>query len=173
MMYFLDFDRTLFDTDAFIRHVKMRPEVSSLTYDTETQLAEALHTLIGEEKLTFSEGELKQFLYGDAPEMLRHLGNEGCILTYGIPAFQKLKVENATLGIPRISALYTDHIRKGEFMKDRIFGYGANIVFVDDSVVELENMQLCCPQVKSYEIRRDGAQGDGRWPVIRGLDELP
>ena len=173
MMYFLDFDRTLFDTDAFIEHVQKHPVVAGLSFASEALLAGALHTLLEERKLVFREGELKQFLYGDVPEMLRHLGNEGCILTRGIPQFQKVKVENATLGIPRISTLYSGFVRKGEFMKERIQAFGASVVFVDDTVEELEDMSLHCPQVKSIEIRRDGGKGDGRWPVIRSLDELP
>lgn len=172
-MYFLDFDRTLFDTDAFIEHVKKHPLVAGLSVASETALASELHGFLEEKRMMFQEGELKQFLYGDVPEMLRHLGNEGCIITYGIPAFQKMKVKNATTGIPRISALYTGDMRKGEFMKDRIHAYGGSVIFVDDSVIELESMTEHCPTVKSYEIRRDGGTGDGRWPVIRSLDELP
>lgn len=172
-MYFLDFDRTLFDTDAFVDHVKKHPLVSALPVSSEESLALELHTLLTGKQMVFQDGELKQFLYGDVPEMLRHLGNEGCIITYGIPEFQKMKVENATKGIPRISALYTDHVRKGEFMKERMHAYGGSVIFVDDNVIELEGMSEYCPHVTSYEIRRDGRAGDGRWPVIRSLDELP
>lgn len=173
MTYFLDFDRTLFDTDAFVAHLVKRPDAELfLSHESEEMLAAVLNRLCEEGKVSFAPDELKPFVYADVPEFLRMAGNEAIILTFGNPKLQKLKIENALAGIPRVSVLYTD-IRKGEFMKDRIMAYGASPVCVDDRAVELESLALHCPSAKLFEMRRDGGKGDGRWPVIHTLAELP
>lgn len=173
MMYFLDFDRTLFDTDAFIEHLKGRPDTGAVYSEAEDQFSVRLGELSEKGQLSFAPGELTRFLYADTSEFMRMMGNEAVIVTYGNPTFQKLKVENACAGIPRISAHYTGAVRKGEYMKERMIGYGASCVFADDNVIELANMAEHCPNVRMYEMRRDGKEGDGRWPVIRSLAELP
>ncbi len=174
MMYFLDFDRTLFDTDTFIEHLVKRPGAERYVHHkNEELLASALNTLVQKGEMVFTPDELKPFVYADVPEFMRMAGNEATILTFGNPELQKLKIDNALAGIPRVSVLYTADIRKGVFMKERIIGYGASCVFVDDRALELEDMALHCPGVRLFEMRRDGKEGDGRWPVIRTLAELP
>jgi hypothetical protein len=173
MMYFLDFDRTLFDTDAFVGHLMKRADTLKLKTSSEEQLAEILNTLSEQGELAFAPGELKKFVYADVPETLRSLGNEAVILTYGNPTLQKLKITNALEGIPRISVLYTGNTRKGEFMQERIAGYGVDALHVDDRIIELENLSEHVPHIRLFEMRRDGELGDGRWPVIHSLSELP
>lgn len=173
MMYLLDFDRTLFDTDAFVAHVLRRADVASLHNETEEALASTLATLVARGELAFAPGELAPFVYRDVSEFLRAAGNEAVILTFGDPALQKLKIDSALAGIPRVSALYTSDERKGAFMRERIGAYGAAPLFVDDRAIELEDMARACPSVRLFEMRRDRASGDGRWPVIRSLAELP
>ncbi len=173
MVYLIDFDYTIFDSAAFIAHVLRRPETACLRDRPEEELARALDELSSEGALAFEPGELKPFVYPDVPEFLRSAGNEAVILTFGNPALQRMKVENALAGIPRVSAFYTGAVRKGEYMKDRIAAYGSSIAFADDRALELENMAAHCPHVRAFEMRRDGAPGDGRWPVIRSLEDLP
>ncbi len=173
MMYFLDFDYTIFNSGAFIAHLLERPGTMHLRAHPEEELAGILNELSIKGDLAFEPDELKPFVYPDVPEFLRMAGNEAVILTFGNPALQRMKITNALAGIPRVSALYTDAVRKGEFMKDRIGMYGNSIVFVDDRAVELADMAAHCPQVRLFEMRRDDAPGDGRWPVIRSLIELP
>lgn len=172
MIYFLDFDRTLFDPDAFVVHLIGREGGERLAKPTEEALRAATARFIESGGTTLAPGELRPFVYKDVPEFLRAFGNEAIILTFGDPTLQRRKVENALAGIPRISALYTGDMRKGEFMKDRIAAYGSSISFVDDRPIELESMATHCPQVRLFEMRRDGATGDGRWPVVRSLTEL-
>lgn len=172
MTYFLDFDRTIFDTDAFIAHLLAKPDIERLRHESEEELGRILDDLVKAGAVSFAPGELTPFVYPDVPEFLRMAGNSAVILTYGNPALQKLKVENALAGIPRVSALYTQ-VRKGEFMRDRIAAYGSETIAVDDRDFELESLAAECPKTRLYEMRRDSAAGDGRWPVIHSLTELP
>ncbi len=173
MMYFLDFDRTLFDTDAFIAHLLKREGAERYQHlDSEEKLASKLNELSEQGEISFTPEELKPFVFSDVPEFMRMVGNEGMILTFGNPALQKLKILAALEGIPRISVIYTGDVRKGEYMKERITAYG-NTLLVDDRPLELEIMARDCPHVRLFEMRRDGEKGDGRWPVIHSLAELP
>jgi hypothetical protein len=172
-MYFLDFDRSAFDTETFTAYLRTKlidPEVSNLST---TELGLAMNALIQEGIVTFAPGELSQFLYEDAARVLRDKENGVMFITFGNPAFQRAKVESAIYGIPRISTIYTGDMRKGDFIGPHIGMYGATSVFVDDTPVELEILAARCPQAVLYEMRRDGGLGDGRWPVIRSLSELP
>lgn len=173
MMYFLDFDRTCFDTDAFITYLKAHPVARSLQGGTEQEYARALNTAVLQGALSFGPGELSQFLFEDAARFLRDKENGVMLITYGNAAFQKAKVESALHGIPRISTIYTGDVRKGDFIAPHIGMYGATPTFVDDTVLELEIFSASCPGAVVYEMRRDGGAGDGRWPVIHSFNELP
>ena len=173
MMYFLDFDRTTFDTDAFITYLKAHPIAGDLQGGTEQEYARALNDAVLEGTLSFSPGELSRFLYEDAGRFLRDKENGVMLITFGNPAFQKQKVESALYGIPRISTIYTGDVRKGDYLAPHIGMYGQSPVFVDDTVAELEIFSSKCPGARVFEMRRDGGAGDGRWPVITSLTELP
>lgn len=95
------------------------------------------------------------------------------VITYGVRKFQESKVESAITGIPRISTIYTNDVRKGDVIGPHIGMYGASPVFVDDAPIELEIFEARCPGAQIFEMRRDGGVGDGRWPVIHSLTELP
>jgi len=153
MMYFLDFDRTLFNTDAFIASMQSR--------------------LAALDDLSFAPGELTPFIYSDVPEFLRALGNEAVIVTHGNPVLQRMKIESALAGIPRVSAIYVNQELKGPHLATRLAGSGARALFVDDTPLQLESVETHCPAVALYEMRRDGGTGDGRWPVVRSLLDLP
>lgn len=152
MMYFFDFDRTLFDTDSFKK-----------------DYTEAVQT----RKLSAPHGALAKYVYPDVPEILRALGNEAVIITYGDVAWQRAKVESALADIVRLTVLYAGDAVKAEFLKQWPGYYGAPAQFIDDTVEELDSVAAAFPAIKNYEMRRDGGAGDGRWPVIRSLFELP
>lgn len=152
MMYFLDFDRTLFDTDTF-----------------KVDYAES----IAVRKLTCVRGELTRYLYPDVPEILRALGNEAVIITYGDALWQRAKIESALAGIVRLTVLYDpEGVSKADFLKQWPGYHGAPACFVDDCVSELDGMAAAFSHIKPYEMRRDGGSDDGRWPVIRSLFEV-
>lgn len=173
MMYFLDFDRTVFDTDTFYLSLKDHPVLAPLHAQASEDRAQFVRDAVALESFSFAPGELSRFVYEDAARFLRDKENGVMLITFGNPAFQKAKVESAIHGIPRISTMYTGDVRKGTYIAPHIGLYGQAPVFVDDAPLELEILAAHAPGAQLYEIRRDGMPGDGRWPVIRSLSELP
>ncbi len=190
MMYFLDFDRTLFDSDAYnrslidepgcapfkeeIRAVLEQGREHSLSGGKQRQIVwDKLSEAIASGAVVFPPGHLTRFLYADVAEFLRGLGNEAVIVTFGQIDRQRVKVESSLAGIPRVTAWYTGDMPKADFMKEKLGSYSAPLYFVDDHPLEIARMQELCPQVTLFEMRRDGKEGDGRWPVVRSLTELP
>lgn len=172
MMYFLDFDRTCFDTDSFIVYLKTHPVAGQWSHLHEMEFGTMLNSAVAEGSLTFAPGELSRFLYEDAGRFLRDKENGVMLITHSNPALQKAKVESALYGIPRISTIYTGDVRKGEYLAPHIGMYGATPIFVDDTVLELEIFSANCPGAVVYEMRRNGEPGDGRWPVLTSLSSL-
>ena len=171
-MYFLDFDRTCFDTDSFLHYLAVHPHTKQYAHLSEQELGRVLNEDVESGVLSFAPGELSQFLYEDAGRFLRDKENGVMLITYGNPDLQKIKVESALYGIPRISTLYTGNMRKGEYIAPHISMYGNAPVFVDDSREELEILSNRCPNAVVYEMRRDGREGDGRWSVLNSLTKL-
>lgn len=147
-MYLLDFAGTLFDLASFEMYA--RPSDGP-----------------------YAPGELSRFLYPDARSFLMEKGNSAMIVTAADKVADANFMQSALEGIPRIAVMYTNGVLKGDFLAPYIGMYGASPIFVDDSVSHLESMAEQCPQVRLYEMRRDGGAGDGRWPVIHALAELP
>lgn len=172
-MYFLDFDRTTFDTDSFITYLLSHPVASTFASTDELDFARRLNEAVLSGELTFAPGELSPFLYEDAGRFLRDKENGVMLITFGNAAFQKEKIESALYGIPRITTIYTGEKRKGEFMAPHMSMYGAHPVFVDDTPLELELLATYAPDAVLYEMRRNKATGDGRWHTITTLSELP
>lgn len=174
MIYFLDFDRTLFDTPKFVEYLHTRDDTKKILQDTAYEdIAETLVPFIESEEVKFIPGELGKFVYSDVMEFLRMTGNGSVIVTYGTVLFQRVKIDSALFGIPRVSARYTGKTKKGPFLSKYAEHYPGEKLFVDDKPEVLENIAMHCPDVKMYEMRRDGSAGDGRWNVINSLNELP
>lgn len=172
MMYYLDFDRTLFDTVAYMEYLKTRPGTSKYASLAAPEHARALDADVRDGVLTFEPGELSRFLYPDGAQCLRDKENAATIITFGNRFLQEAKVKSATYGIPRVSAMYTSEIRKGAHLAPHVHLH-RDAVLADDSVLELEILAAECPGIRLFEVRRDEREGDGRWPVIRSLAELP
>lgn len=190
MLYFLDFDRVLFDTDAYNASLADEPAC--------TQFADELRAVIslsrdetltggGERErawekvsealrigaLTFAPGYLARFVYKDVSEFLRSAGNEAVIVTYGEETRQRAKIESALAGVVRLTTLYTGDVPKARYLASWPGYHGQKAVFVDDRIAELEELAARFPSLSLYEMRRDARGGDGRWPVIHSLAELP
>lgn len=172
MRYYVDFDRTCFDTDSFIEYVKVREDTKHVAELPEMELAGKLNDMTKDGTLAFAPGELSRFLFADAAQFLRDKENAVTIITFGNKEFQEIKVKSAIHGIPRMSVMYTGDIRKGLYLGPHTHLH-ADAILVDDSPLELETLAKECPPMKLYEMRRDGGEGDGRWPVIHSLTELP
>lgn len=172
MRYYLDFDRTVFDTEAFYAYVEEREGGALFAGIPREEYASTLHSMAHEGKITFDPGELSQFIYPDAAQFLRDKENAVTIITFGDITFQQMKVKSALHGIPRMSVIYTGDVRKGEYLAPHTHLHEGAIV-VDDLPIELEGYTTHCAPMQLFEIRRNGAPGDGRWSIIRLLTELP
>ena len=190
MTYFLDFDRTLFDTEAYYTHLVDRSECKEFRDDMlllrqppadglgsgdafRQNVWSKISALLESGALAFGPGELSIFLYADVVEFLRQMGNEAIIITFGDKLRQRAKVESALSGVVRLTVLYTELVHKADFLLQYPHLVPAQAIFVDDYVYELEKMSQAFPAAKLFQMRRDGTGGDGRWPVIRSLHELP
>lgn len=172
-MYFIDFDRTLFDTERFFTYLNTHPLFKDVYESTQGDRASMVAHVLKNPEFSFFKGELSQFLYEDASSFLREKENSAMIITFGNPAFQKAKVVSAVEGIPRVQALYTGDVRKAVFIAPHLDMYGPTPTFVDDAPLELDLLQEHCPQARLFEMRRDGGIGCGRYPVIHSLRDLP
>lgn len=114
--------------------------------------------------------EASETAYEDARAFLHAMGNEAILISR---AESRDEIQTALSGIPRLTIILTHNKPKAEFLSEQSHLLAAQSLFVDDSPGELALMETLHPQVKLYEIRRDGKEGDGRWPVVRSLAELP
>jgi hypothetical protein len=190
MTYFLDFDRTLFDTDAYNEYLLTLPACASFRTELsevfkvgrdETKLSPEFRAVVWDKitdviksgVLSFAPGELSQFVYHDVPEFLRHMGNEAIIITYGEKTHQKAKLESALSGTVRLTVLYTEDLLKSEYLEKYPHLVPGQAIFVDDLAEHLEGVEKTFPHVSLYEMRRDGEEGSGKWKTIHSLTELP
>ncbi len=185
MKYFLDFDRTIFDTPAFKKSVARRPTILELlkqakdviaslfTHGTERRLRlfrSALGAYLSHGRFMLTPGELKAFLYPDVPAFLAT--HDCTIVTYGVEMFIRAKVTSALTDIAIGDVVYTSRKKGRTIRRLTAEKESGPFVFVDDAHFQLESVARWCPDVKVVEIRRDNLPGDGRWPVVRSLDEL-
>lgn len=189
-MILLDFDRTLFDTDAFYKFLineeacaaykdelailfeKKREKVFS-TEDERTKLLDRITASIVDGSLQFPPGSLTQFLYPDVVLFLKSMENNAIVITHGERVRQQAKVEGALSGIPRLTIWYTELAPKAEFLAHTTAWLGPKPLLVDDLPQELERVNVTRPDFTLIEMRRDREKGDGRWPVAHSLGELP
>jgi hypothetical protein len=151
MTYFLDFDRTLFDTYAFKKKFGM---------------------FLSLEEPYLQHLDLKGYVYPDVPSFLATYSKSSTIVTFGVRMFLIAKVTDALSTFPTERVVYATR-GKGHVIRKLTANKKGPFIFVDDMHFQLESVSKMCPEVKVYEIRRDGREGNGRWPVIRSLEELP
>ncbi len=170
--YFLDFDRTLFDTSTFLAYLIKREGRKDIYDSSDTEAATLFNDAAAAGLLSFSSGELLPFMYPDAESFLNAHAKESVIVTYGNVALQKAKLENIFASRPDVRVIYTGDERKGPFIAKLVREYPGPHFFFDDKPVELESVGSECPDVSLFEMRRDGAAGSGRFPVLRSFGEL-
>jgi hypothetical protein len=185
MKYFLDFDRTIFDTVSFKKAIKRRPTVLELLRQLKVSVREMITpthpvgrrstflktfgTFLSHGRFAFTTEELRRFLYPEVPEFLQ---NHDCtIVTYGVRAFITAKVTTALSDLPLVDIVYTSR-KKGRTIKRLTQEAKDECTFVDDAIFQLESVTAHCPDVTVIEIRRDDGPGDGRWNVIHSLSDL-
>jgi hypothetical protein len=185
MKYFLDFDRTIFDTPAFKKAIARRPTVLELlrqmkeatkelvspgeSMSRRRSLAKTFGTFLSHGRFTISSEEVVQYLYPDVPDFLRT--HDCTIVTYGVRAFITAKVSTTLKEFAETPIVYTSR-RKGRTIKRLCAETDDKCTFIDDAHFQLESVSLICPTVTIVEMRRDGTSGDGRWKVIHSLADL-
>jgi hypothetical protein len=94
---------------------------------------------------------------------------QSIVITSGIPSVQRAKIEHS--GVSRIvsDVLYAGLTHKGDAVAARNDG---DAVFVDDSPSQIDAVLKLCPSIRPFEMRRDGKEASGKYPVVHDLSEL-
>ncbi len=193
MTYFLDFDRTIFNTEVFLPYLADLPALSKfkvaihmvlvkgrgrgLSSDAEREeLWKTINEMYQEGKFTFGEGELERFVFPDALDFLKKHSNESVVVTSaGVdPYFQEGKLKSSG-----VSAMVAESVfvvvggLKGPVVEGLLSKYPGPYVFIDDLIPQIDSVAESCPQVAAYEMRRDTGESSGRYHVLRSFSELP
>ncbi len=193
MTFFIDFDRTIFDFDAFIPTLVDEPGLATIRerllevvkiprgfspeHDQKRNaLWDEVHRLYVSGAFSFPERSLAQFVYPDAREFLEGRGKGSVIVTKGgfQLAFQKGKVEaSGILDLVSHCEYVLRDTPKGEAIQKLLSQYPAPYAFIDDFPKELQSVADLCPEVQLYEIRRDGKPGSGNFTVVSSFEDIP
>ncbi|MBP7741137.1 MAG: NAD(+)/NADH kinase [Candidatus Pacebacteria bacterium] len=187
MHYFIDFDRTIFDTDRFKRDVAKRPPLKTLlsqvgeivreffsstkTISRRRILSRSFGTYASHGRFSFLPADLQQYLYPDVVPFLEKYGENCTVVTYGVRAFITAKVTTALSGYNLKNIVYTRR-KKGRTIRRLCKDETGPFMFIDDAVFQLVSVQAFCPFVEVREMRRGGGSGDGRWPVLHSLNDI-
>jgi len=177
MIFFLDFDRTIFDFDFFEKEILApRPEFKTyLDKAAQFESGSLERQKIWAElasKLDYVDGSnFTQCVFPDSRSFFEKHASNIVIITFGNKSFQKLKVEKSLTGIEWKDTLYVEKGLKGPVVK-KFLQENQEAVFVDDKLENLVSVKSECPWVSVYEMRRDGEGGEGSYPVIRDFNEL-
>jgi hypothetical protein len=171
MTYFLDFDRTLFDTDRFLPALLSDPAYGDVSQLSLSDIGAAIQTRFERGALSFKEGELRRYLFSDVADFVQ--SRDCVIVTAGPLAWQKAKVESALPGARALYAEGASDAPKGPLVRDAMRGLPGPFCFVDDTDLQLDSVKASCPDARLFRMERYGGAGDGAYPVVRSLAELP
>lgn len=161
MQYFLDFDRTVFDTDAM--YVEMRKRVAEDNMGTLTALDSV---------------EVKDYLFKDALDFFNtHSALDiyivsSCIGTSGMwdISYQREKVERS--GIEKyVNELLVVETTKVDVIK-KYLKEGSGALFVDDLERHLQEVHNSIPEITVCCIDRVGKVNNSEFLIIKSLNEL-
>lgn len=192
MTYFLDFDRTLFDTESFLPYLAGIPELARLKTsihavlmkgrglglapdEDREELWKTINELYQNGEFEMKEDDLSAFVFPDAVQFLKQHGKQSVLVTSaGVdPAFQKGKVSRSGIGG---AVAHVEYVvaggPKGPVIQNLSVQYPGPYVFVDDLVAQIDSVVASNPDIQAYEMRRDGGTGSGKYPVIRSFAEL-
>ncbi|PIR85309.1 hypothetical protein COU15_01460 [Candidatus Kaiserbacteria bacterium CG10_big_fil_rev_8_21_14_0_10_45_20] len=195
MTFFLDFDRTLFDTfrsyqylsqklatvapdfKPFFDEVMLGPEKFNYNNPQRGDVSRHLETLFLEKKLILEKDEYAPFVYPDAQRFLKKYGAQSVVVTANrsCPSYQKAKLHASGVfdqvrevrNIP-LNAGNT----KGAEIARALAEYPAPYVYVDDHDTQLDAVQRECPTIVVYEMRRDGKPASSGRTAIQSFDEV-
>jgi len=161
MQYFLDFDRTVFDTDAM--YIEMRKHVDEAVIGTLSSLDSV---------------ETKDYLFKDALDFFNnHKASDifivsSCIGKSGMwdISYQREKVERSGIG-KYVSELLVVETTKVNAIK-KYLKAGTSSLFVDDLERHLHEVHEHIPEITACCIDRTGGVGNSEFPIIKSLNEL-
>jgi predicted phosphatase len=157
---FLDFDRTLFDTERFYT-------MTEATYIQSISKGEIL--------------DLKSFLYPDVIDFLQWCKGHGhcCyLLTFGGRSIQESKFLACNISEYFEEMFYVEQGRKVDYIKNAFKSRVSyeNIVFIDDTISHLEDFVSEIPNGIALRMCRHGAKGsnikDRRFTSVSNFGEI-
>jgi FMN phosphatase YigB (HAD superfamily) len=141
---FLDFDRTLFDTEAFYNSLEL------------THIEGIIAGQLG--------ADFSRFLYSDAISFMcnaKVAGYNCHLVTFGRRSVQECKVKLSGLEPYFAELFYMEQGSKAEVIH-KYLNSGVScekVVFIDDSIEHLAQVHELLPQVISIRMARPGAKG--------------
>lgn len=157
---FLDFDRTLFDTESFYNSLEI------------TYIEGIISGAIG--------ADLTKFLYPDAVSFLQYCRNAdySChLLTFGRRNIQECKFKLTNIETYFDQLFYVEQGSKAEVIKNYLESYVSceKAIFIDDTIGHLEDFARLMPGRTPIRMRRPGAKGsdvvDDRFKTCSNLQE--
>lgn len=185
MQYYLDFDRTIFDTDRMVAEVifpvmqdlgasqaaiaKQLEKLNETGYTVESH-ADALGVSVQDAVRRISAGiQEGDFVFEDALAFLNSVNDPVEVLTFGVEHYQRFKWNAATAlhtYIQDVHVVFEES--KGDFLAKK----SGDIVFVDDSLNQIHDVEEKAPHVNAYLINRaHRAESEGQ-KVISLLTDL-
>lgn len=183
MIYFLDFDRTLFNFDSFIEKViekypEIKSDIESIAMfpsgAPERQVVwDKVFELIQRRALSLSDEEFAACLFEDVLPFAEKHSKDIVIATSGNPEFQEYKLQKTLSQYAFQDILICDvNSRKGDMIHTWLGDNKPPAVFVDDSQKHLKSVSEKCPWISVLEMRRDTQSGSGEFPVVHALKNV-
>lgn len=180
-MFFLDFDRTLFDSDCLFEEVLLGHEVlqeeARLAWEQPSGSKERQEfyrfagTHVEQGNFSVDPGAFAKYVYPDALQFLKTYGEQVVIITYSDDVtFQKHKVEATGLHTLVSGVLYTKD-PKGPVLRKE-FPEKPTGFFVDDSPAQLASVSHECPWLTPVEMRRDEKESTGHYKTVKNFEEF-
>ena len=174
--YFLDFDRTLFNTDEFftinIKNAVLKLGVTEeqwkVSYEKVRQggytFAKHMKELLLSEEKTrhVLNNDLTQYVYADVVEFLEKAKADGITLflvSLGNPEWQRYKIMGSQIDTYFKEMFFTSKEgTKAEYIYEYVNKF-QRIVVVDDNSVELNAVKDAIPTIETYLIDRTSEDG--------------
>ncbi len=144
---FIDFDRTIFDTDSFYNHLEQAVLVDQIKDASDLNLA--------------------AFVYPDTISFIwnaRQAGYLPYLITYGDRTVQQTKVRMSGLESLFVNVFYVEQGSKGDFIRAFLNSFVSceDIAFIDDLPEHINGVRTRIPQSKTFLICRPGAKRAGQ-----------
>ena len=184
-MYFLDFDRTLFDTPLlYKRGIESGAIPQEFVPLVETAIAGKADYSVPEWDGFFGGLEREEFeiipadasalVYADAKEFLASHGNEVVVVTAGRVSVQKRKVERSGVLALVQNVIYSEYDPKGDVLARNYSHFTDAVIFVDDKESQLTSVKTHFPDCSVFQIvRSEITIPSVQYPILRSLTELP